>query len=85
MNFDEWDEEEKRDTLFLSESDIEDFEERLAEGLPRDIVSLVDNHKATAVKIFNIPLEQVDQEQRRYAQARNFGLIYNLKKKESIK
>ena len=50
MKFDEWDEEEKRDTLFLSESDIEDFEERLAEGLPRDIVLLVDNHKATAVK-----------------------------------
>lgn len=50
MNFDEWDEEEKRESPFLSESDIEDFEERLAEGLPRDIVLLVDNHKATAVK-----------------------------------
>ena len=80
MNFDDWDEEEKRTSPFLSEADIEDFEERLAEGLPRDIVSLVDNHKATAVKIFNIPLEQVDQEQRRYAKVVNFGLMYVLKK-----
>ena len=31
MKFDEWDEEEKRESPFLSEVDIEDFEERMEE------------------------------------------------------
>ena len=37
-----------------------------------------DIHKATAAEIFGIPLDQVNQEQRRYAKVINFGLIYGM-------
>jgi len=35
----------------------------------------LDVHKATAAEIFNVGLDQVTSEQRRYAKVINFGLI----------
>jgi len=37
-----------------------------------------DIHQATAAEIFDVPLEQVEKEQRRAAKAVNFGLIYGM-------
>ncbi len=37
-----------------------------------------DIHRATAAEIFSIPPAQLDAEQRRYAKAINFGLIYGM-------
>ncbi len=48
------------------------------EGLLKAFSAGEDIHKATAAEIFGIPLEQVDQEQRRYAKVINFGLIYGM-------
>ncbi len=48
------------------------------EGLLKAFAAGEDIHKATAAEIFGIPLEQVDQEQRRYAKVINFGLIYGM-------
>ncbi|SDM48023.1 DNA polymerase I [Oryzisolibacter propanilivorax] len=38
----------------------------------------LDVHRATAAEVFNVPLEQVTSEQRRYAKTINFGLIYGM-------
>jgi DNA polymerase-1 len=38
----------------------------------------LDIHKATAAEIFNVPLDQVSSEQRRFAKVINFGLIYGM-------
>jgi len=38
----------------------------------------LDIHRATAAEIFDVPLEQVADEQRRHAKAVNFGLIYGM-------
>jgi len=48
------------------------------EGLLKAFAAGEDIHKATAAEVFGIPLEQVDQEQRRYAKVINFGLIYGM-------
>ena len=48
------------------------------EGLLKAFSAGEDIHKATAAEVFGIPLEQVDQEQRRYAKVINFGLIYGM-------
>ncbi|MFW9329249.1 DNA polymerase, partial [Glaesserella parasuis] len=37
-----------------------------------------DVHRATAAEVFNVELEQVSSEQRRYAKVINFGLIYGM-------
>ena len=37
-----------------------------------------DVHRATASEVFNVELEQVSSEQRRYAKVINFGLIYGM-------
>ena len=37
-----------------------------------------DIHRATAAEIFDVPLDQVEKEQRRAAKAVNFGLIYGM-------
>jgi len=38
----------------------------------------LDIHKATAAEIFNVPLDLVSSEQRRFAKVINFGLIYGM-------
>jgi DNA polymerase I len=38
----------------------------------------LDVHSATASEVFNVPLEAVSSEQRRYAKVINFGLIYGM-------
>ncbi|MEQ1816016.1 MAG: DNA polymerase I [Nitrosomonas sp.] len=48
------------------------------EGFLKAFAAGEDIHKATAAEVFGIPLEQVDQEQRRYAKVINFGLIYGM-------
>ena len=47
-------------------------------GLLRAFVAGEDIHCATAAEIFNVPLEMVTNEQRRYAKVINFGLIYGM-------
>lgn len=37
-----------------------------------------DVHRSTAAEVFDVPLEQVSSEQRRYAKTINFGLIYGM-------
>ena len=48
------------------------------QGLLRAFAAGEDIHRATAAEVFGIPVEQVDQEQRRYAKVINFGLIYGM-------
>lgn len=48
------------------------------DGLLNAFAQGEDIHKATAAEIFQIPLEQVDSDQRRSAKAINFGLIYGI-------
>ena len=47
-------------------------------GLLKAFAAGEDIHRATAAEVFGIPLDQVDQEQRRYAKVINFGLIYGM-------
>ena len=48
------------------------------EGLLKAFAAGEDIHRATAAEVFGIALDQVDQEQRRYAKVINFGLIYGM-------
>lgn len=48
------------------------------EGLLRAFSAGEDIHRATAAEVFNVPVEQVNNEQRRSAKAINFGLIYGM-------
>lgn len=48
------------------------------EGLTSAFAAGKDIHRSTAAEIFDIPLEQVNSEQRRSAKAINFGLIYGM-------
>jgi len=48
------------------------------DGLSKAFAAGEDIHRATAAEVFGIPLDQVDQEQRRYAKVINFGLIYGM-------
>ena len=47
-------------------------------GLLKAFAAGEDIHRATAAEVFNVPVEQVNQEQRRSAKAINFGLIYGM-------
>ena len=47
-------------------------------GLLRAFAAGEDIHRATAAEVFGVPLEAVDNEQRRYAKIINFGLIYGM-------
>lgn len=65
-------------------ADYSQIELRIMAHLSKDknliqaFLSGQDIHKATASEIFSIPLEAVTTEQRRYAKAINFGLIYGM-------
>lgn len=48
------------------------------EGLLKAFAAGEDIHSATASEVFDIALDRVDQEQRRYAKVINFGLIYGM-------
>ncbi len=47
-------------------------------GLLRAFQEGQDVHRATASEVFNVPLGEVSNEQRRYAKTINFGLIYGM-------
>ena len=47
-------------------------------GLLRAFADGIDVHRATASEVFNLPLDAVSGEQRRYAKVINFGLIYGM-------
>ncbi|WP_455218274.1 DNA polymerase I [Kaarinaea lacus] len=47
-------------------------------GLLKAFAAGEDIHRATAAEVFSVPLEQVNNEQRRSAKAINFGLIYGM-------
>ncbi|MEK7768805.1 MAG: DNA polymerase I, partial [Pseudomonadota bacterium] len=47
-------------------------------GLLQAFAAGEDIHRATAAEVFGVPLEAVDNEQRRYAKIINFGLIYGM-------
>ena len=47
-------------------------------NLLRAFAEGIDVHKATAAEVFNVAVEQVSSEQRRYAKVINFGLIYGM-------
>jgi len=47
-------------------------------GLLHAFAEGIDVHKATASEVFNVAVDQVSSEQRRYAKVINFGLIYGM-------
>ena len=47
-------------------------------ALLRAFAEGLDVHRATASEVFNVPVPQVSNEQRRYAKVINFGLIYGM-------
>jgi DNA polymerase I len=47
-------------------------------GMTRAFAEGLDIHRATAAEIFGLPVAEVSAEQRRYAKAINFGLIYGM-------
>ena len=47
-------------------------------GLLHAFAEGIDVHRATASEVFNVPLDEVSGEQRRYAKVINFGLIYGM-------
>lgn len=47
-------------------------------GLLQAFKDGLDVHKATAAEVFGVPLDQVEDHQRRSAKAINFGLIYGM-------
>ncbi len=48
------------------------------EGLTNAFAQGLDVHRATASEVFNVPLDGVTPQQRRYAKTINFGLIYGM-------
>lgn len=48
------------------------------ENMVADYLSGKDIHSATASKIFNLPLEEIDSYKRRVAKSVNFGIIYGI-------
>ena len=70
------------DNYQILAADYSQIELRIMAHLSQDSALLdafangLDIHRATAAEIFNASLDQVSGEQRRYAKAVNFGLIY---------
>jgi len=48
------------------------------ENMIQSLLNNEDIHKATASKVFNVPLEEVTREQRSHAKTVNFGIIYGV-------
>ncbi len=48
------------------------------EAMKNAFINGIDIHAATAAKVFDIPLKEVDSEKRRYAKTVNFGIIYSI-------
>ncbi len=48
------------------------------EALMGAFLNDLDVHKATAAAVYNVPLDEVDGSQRRFAKAVNFGLMYGM-------
>lgn len=48
------------------------------ENLRQAFLAGHDVHRSTAAEVFDVPLDQVSSEQRRYAKTINFGLIYGM-------
>ena len=48
------------------------------ENMKTSFLNGEDIHKATAAKVFNVPLEEVTREQRSHAKTVNFGIIYGV-------
>ena len=72
------------DDGFILSADYSQIELRIMAHLSQDQHLMqafrdgVDVHKATAAKIFGIPYEKVDQDQRRVAKTANFGIMYGI-------
>ncbi|MEO9258095.1 MAG: DNA polymerase I, partial [Crocinitomicaceae bacterium] len=72
----------KNDDYLLLSADYSQIELRVIAALSGDknMIDAFKNgediHKATAAKVFNVPLEEVTREQRSQAKAVNFGIIY---------
>lgn len=72
----------KNDDYLLLSADYSQIELRVIAALSGDenMIGAFKNgediHKATASKVFNVPLEEVTREQRSQAKAVNFGIIY---------
>jgi len=47
-------------------------------AMKEDFINGIDIHTATASRVFNVPLDSVNKEQRRMAKAVNFGIIYGI-------
>lgn len=68
----------------LLAADYSQIELRIMAHLSQDktllkaFIDEVDVHKATAAEVFGVPLDKVENEQRRAAKAINFGLIYGM-------
>ena len=68
----------------LMSADYSQIELRIMAHFARDenlldaFANGLDIHKATAAEIFNVPLDLVSSEQRRFAKVINFGLIYGM-------
>jgi DNA polymerase-1 len=74
----------RSEEFVLLAADYSQIELRIMAAFSKDEVMLdafrngKDIHKATAAKIFKVPLEEVDGEMRRKAKTANFGIIYGV-------
>ena len=68
----------------IASADYSQIELRIMAHLSADAALIsafqngLDVHRATAAEVFGLPLDEVSSEQRRYAKAINFGLIYGM-------
>jgi DNA polymerase-1 len=68
----------------IASADYSQIELRIMAHLSEDAALIrafqegLDVHRATAAEIFNVGVDQVSSEQRRYAKVINFGLIYGM-------
>lgn len=72
----------RSDDWVLLSADYSQIELRIMAELSKDVNMLdafnqgLDIHRATAAKVYGVPLEEVDSNMRRNAKAVNFGIIY---------